>query len=668
MSLNTNILSNFTIETAIDPHPLTVSPDILLTEAIYYLSQPKKQQNMEVDSVIESNQGIDLKSRSSCLLVVENNQLLGILTERDIVRLIAEKVQVEDVKIKDVMTNKLITIVDSQIQDIYTIINYFQEHKIRHLPVLSETKELLGLITSTSLCNSLKLFDLLKHREIEEVMNTHVIHSSPNSYVLTLTEQMAKYRVSCIVIVYSDQQQILHPVGIVTEKDIVQFQALGLNFSQFKASDIMSTPLSTLRPVDSLWQAHQKMQNLRVRRLVVCDNNGKMLGIITQSSLLQNLNPVDICGVIHTLRQEMQELQTEKIETLHRNNSRLEEQVQRLQESVNKLEQRNYEISTINQMIEFLQACEKIEDAHEFLREFLKKLFPEFSSSVLLKDERNGKLKSVSYYGNLADSETLIEFSDCWALRRGQSHIASNAQPGLFCDHVDQEYEPTTTICIPLLNQDQIWGLFYLRTEFPEKISHHQKHFAHTVAGQISLALYNLKLREKLRNDSIRDALTGLFNRRYLDESLKQEIIKAKRNQQPLSVIMVDVDHFKQFNDIYGHDVGDMVLRELGRFLQQKVRGYDIACRYGGEEMTLILINTPLGIAKQRAENICSEVRELSLKNQGKILQSITVSLGVACFPLHGSTKEEIIQRADKALYRAKKAGRNRVILYQLEQ
>ncbi|NES06045.1 MAG: diguanylate cyclase [Okeania sp. SIO2F4] len=664
MSINKNLLSNFTIEVAMDPSPLTVTPDISLAEAIYRLSQPKNN-DVKVNLPRESNQGIDIKSRSSCLLVVENHQLLGILTERDIVRLIASKVQFEQIKISDVMTDKLITISDSEIEDIYTVINYFQQYKIRHLPVLSEAKELVGLITPTSIRNSLKSFDLLRHREIKEVMNTDVIHDSPNSSVLAIAEKMAKYGVSCIVIVCTDKQQILHPIGIVTERDIVQFQALGLNFNKLKASDIMSTPLSTLSPVDTLWQGHQQMQKLRVRRLVVCDRNGKLLGLITQTNILQNLDPLDMCGVIHTLRQEIQDLQTEKIELLHRNNSRLEEQVEYLQESVNKLEQRNYEMTTINQMMEFLQACAKIEDANEFLAEFLKKLFPGFSSSILLKDECNCKFESVSSYGNLADSETLVKFNDCWALRRGQTHIASNAQPGLFCHHVDRESQPTTTICIPLLNRGKVWGLFYLRTQCSEKISHHQKELAHTVAEQISLALYNLKLREKLRNDSIRDALTGLFNRRYLDEYLKQEIIRAKRNQQPLSVIMVDVDRFKRFNDTYGHDVGDIVLRELGRFLQQQVRVYDIACRYGGEEMTLILINTPISVAKQRAENICSGVRSLSLKNQGETLPSITISLGVACFPLHGTTGEEIVQRADRALYRAKKTGRNRVVLYQ---
>ncbi len=352
-------------------------------------------------------------------------------------------------------------------------------------------------------------------------------------------------------------------------------------------------------------------------------------------------------------------------ELLNYENSRLEQEVRRLQESVNMLEQRHQEMVTIYQMIEFLQVCEKIEDTSKLLAEFLQRLFPGFSGSVFLKDECNSKFERVTSFGKRTDNETSLEFSDCWALLRGQTHIASNDRPGLFCHHVNQEAQPTETICIPLLTQGKVWGLFDLRTECSEKISCYQKHLAHTVAKQISLAFYNLKLREQLRNDSICDALTGLFNRRYLDESLKQEIIRAKRNQQPLSIIMVDIDHFKRFNDTYGHDVGDLVLREVAKFLQGQVRESDIVCRYGGEEMTLILINTPLGIAKQRAENICSGVRKLCLQNQGEILPSVTVSLGVACFPLDGTTGEEIVQRADRALYQAKKAGRNRVFLYQ---
>ncbi|MEM1172113.1 MAG: sensor domain-containing diguanylate cyclase [Cyanobacteria bacterium P01_H01_bin.35] len=355
-------------------------------------------------------------------------------------------------------------------------------------------------------------------------------------------------------------------------------------------------------------------------------------------------------------------------EPLDDKNSRLEQEVRRLQESVNQLEQRQQEMLTIYQMIEFLQVCEKIEDTSKLLAEFLQTLFTGFSGSVFLTDKCNTKFERVTFFGKRADRKTSLAFSECWALLRGETHIAGNDQPGLFCHHIDLETQPTQTICIPLVTQGKVWGLFSLRTEFPEKISCYQQHLAHTVAKQISLAFYNLKLKEQLRNDSIRDSLTGLFNRRYLDESLNQEIIRAKRNQQPLSVIMVDIDHFKKFNDTYGHDVGDIVLREVAKFLEGEVRESDIVCRYGGEEMTLILINTPLDIAKQRAENICSGVRELSLENQGEVLPSVTVSLGVASFPLDGTAGEEIVQKADRALYQAKKAGRNQVVLYQVEQ
>ena len=359
---------------------------------------------------------------------------------------------------------------------------------------------------------------------------------------------------------------------------------------------------------------------------------------------------------------------TTEEEPLDDKNTRLEQEVQRLQESVNILEQRHQEMLTIHEMIEFLQVCEKIEDTTQLLAEFLQRLFPEFSGSVFLTDECNHKFERVTFFGKRVEKKTSLEFSDCWALLRGETHIAGNDRPGLFCHHIDLEIQPTETICIPLLTQGKVWGLFSLETELLEKISSYQKHLAYTVAKQISLAFYNLKLKEQLINDSIRDALTGLYNRRYLDESLKQEITKAKGNQQPLTVIMVDVDYFKRFNDTYGHDVGDMVLRELAKFLQGQVRESDIVCRYGGEEMTLILINTPLDIAKQRAENICSGVRELSIQNQGEVLLSVTVSLGVACFPLDGTTGEEIVQKADRALYQAKKAGRDRVVLYQLDR
>jgi diguanylate cyclase (GGDEF)-like protein len=167
-----------------------------------------------------------------------------------------------------------------------------------------------------------------------------------------------------------------------------------------------------------------------------------------------------------------------------------------------------------------------------------------------------------------------------------------------------------------------------------------------------------------MRNLSIRDPLTGLFNRRYMEEAVAQEQHRTRRNELQLAVIMIDIDHFKQFNDNFGHDGGDAVLRALGAFLQKHVRGSDIACRYGGEEFMLILSPSTVEGAQQRAEKIREDARLLKVDHAGKDLGAITLSLGVAIFPDHASDTAAMIKAADVALYQAKRDGRDRVVMY----
>jgi diguanylate cyclase (GGDEF)-like protein len=181
-------------------------------------------------------------------------------------------------------------------------------------------------------------------------------------------------------------------------------------------------------------------------------------------------------------------------------------------------------------------------------------------------------------------------------------------------------------------------------------------------ADSIGLGIANLKLRESMRNLSIRDPLTGLFNRRYMEEGLAQELYRARRNDSKLAVIMIDIDHFKQFNDRYGHDGGDAVLRALGMFLKDHVRGSDIACRYGGEEFVLVLSSTTAEGALQRADAIRSGAALLSITHGNRPLGAITLSLGVAMFPEHGDLPAALVTAADIALYQAKGAGRDRVV------
>lgn len=360
---------------------------------------------------------------------------------------------------------------------------------------------------------------------------------------------------------------------------------------------------------------------------------------------------------------------------------------------VNDLKQRNRETVLLGQMSEFLQACNSTEEAYQVINELLKPFFPHVSGSLFVTKNSKNLVEMVASWGNLeAVSESVFSPQDCWALRRGRSHFVGSPKSHLLCKHIYKKLHRsqlklinsseigralTTAIessgvplpavehlCIPMTAQGDALGLLCLASQEPGQLSEDQQRLAIAVAEHIALALANLKLREALEYQSIRDSLTGLYNRRYLEESLEREISRAQRQKFCLGVMMIDIDHFKHYNDNYGHDAGDIVLQKLGAFLQQHIRGSDIACRYGGEEFTLILPEVSLEILEERAETIRIEVQNLKLQHHYQDLGQITLSLGLAIFPAQGVTGESILRAADAALYQAKQQGRNQVCLF----
>jgi diguanylate cyclase (GGDEF)-like protein len=195
----------------------------------------------------------------------------------------------------------------------------------------------------------------------------------------------------------------------------------------------------------------------------------------------------------------------------------------------------------------------------------------------------------------------------------------------------------------------------------PVLVNEQSTKLAKALAEQVALAVANLRLRETLRSQSIRDPLTGLYNRRYLEETLGREIRRAERNRHPMGIVMFDIDRFKQFNDTFGHDAGDAVLREVGVLLHNRFRAEDIACRYGGEEFVVILPEAVLDDTRARAEELREAAKHLHVAPRGRALGAVTLSVGVAVFPDHGVTGDALLQAADAALYRAKQNGRDRI-------
>lgn len=226
-------------------------------------------------------------------------------------------------------------------------------------------------------------------------------------------------------------------------------------------------------------------------------------------------------------------------------------------------------------------------------------------------------------------------------------------------------------VCVPLLAQGQVQGILHLQLspladnqgEYGKLQREARQQLALALAEHIALGLSNVQLRETLQQQATQDGLTGLYNRRYLDMALEREMEQARREGRPLSVIMLDIDHFKQFNDSFGHAGGDALLAALGAMIQSSVRQGDTACRYGGEELAIVLPGAGLEDAWRRAEDLRDRAARLPVIHEGRVLRGVTLSLGVAAFPLHGVSGQAVIQVADEALYRAKAAGRNCVVV-----
>jgi diguanylate cyclase (GGDEF)-like protein len=344
----------------------------------------------------------------------------------------------------------------------------------------------------------------------------------------------------------------------------------------------------------------------------------------------------------------------------------------KLTEWVFELEQRNRDTALMKEVSDLIQACLSAEEANVVIAQYAPRLFPVNSGAVCLLDRTSKFVETVASWGETDGWEKVFLPERCWSLRRARQHCVDTSEAGLRCTHLAPSFSGWY-LCMPLMAHGQPIGLLHVNgsaaraaaegVDAPAANAQYTRLLAETVAEQLAMALANLRLREALRAQAIRDPLTGLFNRRYMEESLTREIRRAERMRSSLSCIMVDIDHFKTYNDTWGHAAGDTLLRELATFLLTQVRTSDIVCRYGGEEFTLILPDASLAITAERAERIRAQVDQLRIDGHPVEHPSVTLSLGVACYPDHGMDAETLVRAADRGLYQAKREGRNRVCI-----
>lgn len=326
----------------------------------------------------------------------------------------------------------------------------------------------------------------------------------------------------------------------------------------------------------------------------------------------------------------------------------------------------NREAKLLSELNEWLQSCNSLQELYEMVAQFLSRLMPDCGGSLYVYANSRDLLECTKSW-NSGKMLPTMRPEDCWGLRRGRVYTFGENEIDFPCMHLGDAH-PEDYCCIPILAHGETIGLLNLDFHCEgEKCSleqvAEQRRLGLTCAEQISLAIANVKLRDQLRDQSIRDPLTGLFNRRYMLETCRREFSRAARAGQPVSVLSLDVDHFKKYNDNHGHDAGDMVLRAVGECMETTFRNEDVPCRFGGEEFVVLLPGASMEIAARRAEQLRSKVESLIVRYLEKNLPRITISVGVAAFPNVGDTPETILKAADEALYRAKAGGRNRVEL-----
>jgi len=337
--------------------------------------------------------------------------------------------------------------------------------------------------------------------------------------------------------------------------------------------------------------------------------------------------------------------------------------------SIAALQRRDDDMKSLIRLNELLQSCATQDEAYQVVGHLAGELFNGQSGDLAIlaatDQDSDQHLNTVVSWGDQPASKSNFAAADCWALRQGKLHEVSDSRTDLMCQHFAQPPQ-AGYLCVPLIVQNRTIGLMSLVDTAPKNtVLRPWPQLALAVGETIKLSLSNLKLRESLREEAIRDPLTGLYNRRYLDENLGRELHRARRGESPLCVAMLDLDHFKLFNDTFGHDGGDLLLRELAQALNAKLRKSDISCRYGGDEFVVVMPDSSLADTHHRIEQICALIKETQVRNGGTVLGPITLSAGVAGMPEHGSTAGELIQAADTAMYAAKQAGGGVVVVYQ---
>ncbi|MEM9180399.1 MAG: diguanylate cyclase [Pseudomonadota bacterium] len=330
--------------------------------------------------------------------------------------------------------------------------------------------------------------------------------------------------------------------------------------------------------------------------------------------------------------------------------------------------ERQSERRVLAKTTEWLYAARSLEDLYNVVEQCAPKLMPSLSGALYIYSNSRDVLDLAVAWGE-SPSPDFMEPDECWALRRGRAYHYGVEEIEFPCGHYHEEV--TSSFCLPLLAHGETIGMLWCHTDEEQADENDTRDrywdVALMLAEQVSLTIANVRLRQELQDRSIKDPLTGLWNRRYFLDTLRREKVRADSNAMGFALISIDIDHFKRFNDHHGHDAGDVVLRRVSSELVTTAGSAGFVCRVGGEELAVICPDLDEQAAMDLAHKLHAAVKRTEIVYQGEILPCVTFSAGVANYPSDHGSIDELMRNADNALYQAKRAGRDRVVLFEAE-
>lgn len=682
----TSDLTKLKLGDAIVQNPITVSPDLPVSQAVILMSAicdrcTLTQQHDDPLGLERLRQDV----RSSCLLVVEAGQLLGIFTERDVVRFSSRGTVPLGTTIREVMTSPVVTLDLSKLHDPFVALNLLWKHHIRHLPMVDKQGGIVGIVTHESLRHLLRSEDMLRYQTVFEVMSSEVVTSDASISVLEVSQILADRQVSCVVLVDEHRSEhnglIKLAVGIITERDIVRFQALEFDFIRLKAADVMSSPLFSVLPEQSLWDVQQIMQRQAVRRILVQGQDGSLQGIITQSSLLNAFSPVDLSRLIERLKQRIVSLENEKIEILERRTFELEQEVTaRTHDLRLKVEREQLLASIANDV----RASLELGDVLQTAVEKVQMLFDSDRVSIWkMQLDRSVKITAEALGDGNHSNLGKVVLDPCFdapnwidAYRQGQTHVVEDIYAHEMADCHRKLLEGLNIraqIVVPIIQNGELWGMFsVIEGRNPRHWLVEEVRLLRELSVQLAIAIQQAEAYQQAKEElaarrraedriiynALHDSLTGLPNRNFIVNELTDYLACFQVSElQQYSVLLLDLDRFKIVNDSLGHHAGDELLKIVATMLKASLREEDLAARIGGDEFIVLLRNVDAEVVLKILKRILAAFKS-PISLQGREI-FVTTSIGVVLTGKQYDSPTALLRDVDIAMYQAKSQGRN---------